>query len=241
MLAVILAGGKGTRMKSDVPKCMVPILGKPMIYYLIETLKELKVDKIYIVVSYKKEIIKNSIKEEVIFVEQKKPLGTADAVKSCKKVLEKINDNVLILAADMPLIKKEVLIELINNHLIKNNDLTILSTTVTNPIGLGRIIRKENKVVKITEEKDLKKEEIINEVNTSVYCIKSKVLIDNIDRIDNHNQSKEYYLTDIVELLSTNYKVDVYNTEYTYHLQGINDCETLKELESKMGIYERIN
>jgi bifunctional UDP-N-acetylglucosamine pyrophosphorylase/glucosamine-1-phosphate N-acetyltransferase len=109
------------------------------------------------------------------------------------------------------------------------------------PIGLGRIIKKNNKIIKITEEKELLTEENINEVNTSVYCIKSKVLMDNIDRINNYNQSSEYYFTDIVELLSTDYRIDVYNTEYTYHLQGINDYQTLKEVERKMRFYERIN
>ncbi len=234
MLAIILAGGKGTRMKSDRPKCLIPLLGKPMISYLIKTLKDMDIDKIYVVVSYKKEMVKENIKERVIFVEQRKPLGTADAVKSCKKEIENMNDNILILAADMPLIKKEVLLELIKKHIVNNNDLTVLSTTIDNPSGLGRIIRKNNKVIKIVEEKELSKKENTNEVNTSVYCIKSKVLINNIDRITNHNQSKEYYFTDIVEILSEDYKIDVYNTHYTYHLQGINDFKTLKELENKM-------
>lgn len=239
MLAIILAGGKGTRMQSDVPKCMITLSGRPMINYLIETLESLKVDNIYVVICYKKEIIKESIKEKVIFVEQNKPLGTADAVKSCKRVLENINDNILILAADMPLIKKEILLDLINNHLKNNNDLTILSTTLDDPIGMGRIIRKNNKIIKITEEKELLNNKKINEVNTSVYCIKSEVLMDNIDRINNHNQSREYYFTDIVEVLANNYKIDVYNTKYTYHLQGINDVITLKEVEDKMRLYER--
>lgn len=234
MLAIILAGGKGTRMKSDKPKCLMPLLGKPMISYLIKTLNNMYMDKIYVVVGYQKEIVKENIKEEVVFVEQNKPLGTADAVKSCKKEIENIDDNILILAADMPLIKKEVLLELINKHILNKNDLTILSTTVDNPSGLGRIIRRNNKVIKVVEEKELSKMENTNEVNTSVYCIKSQVLIDNIDRINNHNKSKEYYFTDIVEILSSNYKIDVYNTQYTYHLQGINDYKTLKELEGKM-------
>jgi bifunctional UDP-N-acetylglucosamine pyrophosphorylase/glucosamine-1-phosphate N-acetyltransferase len=241
MIAIIVAGGKGTRMESDIPKCVVPLLKKPMICYLIETLKQLNIEKIYIVVSYKKEEVKRYIKEKVIFIEQAKPLGTGDAVKSCKNVLVNVDENILILAADMPLIKKEVLTELINTHIMKNNDLTILSTTMDKPIGFGRIIKKNNKIIKITEEKELLTEENINEVNTSVYCIKSKVLMDNIDRINNYNQSSEYYFTDIVELLSTDYRIDVYNTEYTYHLQGINDYQTLKEVERKMRFYERIN
>ena len=189
----------------------------------------------------KKEIIKKTIQEDVIFIEQTNPLGTGDAVKSCKKVLTNINDNILILAADMPLIKKEVLLELINKHLNSHNDLTILSTYMNEPIGLGRIIRKNGKIMKIVEEKELNNNEDIKEVNTSIYCIKSNVLIDNIDRIDNNNQSQEYYFTDIVEILSKEYQIDVYNTEYTYHLQGINDIETLQKLESIMEIYERNN
>ena len=241
MLAIILAGGKGTRMLSDFPKCMVPLCGKPMILYLINTLKEINVDKIYIVVSYKKEIIKKTIQEDVIFIEQTNPLGTADAVKSCKNVLTNINDDILILAADMPLIKKEVLLELMNKHLNSQNDLTILSTYMDEPIGLGRIIRKNGKIMKIVEEKELNNNEDIKEVNTSIYCIKSNVLIDNIDRINNNNRSQEYYFTDIVEILSKEYQIDVYNTEYTYHLQGINDIETLQKLESMMEIYERNN
>lgn len=236
MIGIILAGGKGSRMKTNIPKCIMPLKGKPMLNYLIETLNKIQIDRIYVVVSYQKEMVKKTIKEEVVFVEQKIPLGTAHAVKSCKEVLKNIDDNVLILASDMPLIKQEVLEEFINYHLNKNNDLTILSTIVDNPYGMGRIIKKDEKHIKIIEEKDLTDlEKNIKEVNTSIYCIKSHILLENIDKINNQNQSGEYYLTDIVEIVSNKYQVDIYKTNYTFHLQGINDYETLKQIEDKMG------
>lgn len=235
MIAIILAGGKGTRMKCDVPKCVVPLRNKPMISYLIASLKKLGIEKIYVVVGHKKEEVKKYITDDVIYIEQKKPLGTADAVKSCQKELQKIKDDVLILAADMPLVKKETLADFIQYHQHNLNDLTILSTNIDNPLGFGRIIRTELKEIKIIEEQDLKVEEQdIKEVNTSIYCIKSQVLTKNINAIQKHKLTGEYYLTDLVALISSKYRVDVYNTKYSYHLQGINDYETLKKVEQKM-------
>ena len=239
MNAIILAGGKGTRMNSDIPKCAYPLNNKPMINYLIETLKELKVDNVYVVVGHKKEKLKEVIGEDVEFVEQKEQLGTAHAVMCCRSKLQKKLGVTLILAGDMPLISKDIIEKLITYHQDKTSDLTILSTIMEEPFGMGRIVRDKEQIIKIVEEKEASVEiKQIKEVNTSIYCINNQVLFQNINRIKNNNEKKEYYLTDIVEILSSSKKVYAYLVPYSYHLMGINDIETLKKLEQ---IQEDIN
>lgn len=232
MNAIILAGGKGKRMNSEVPKCANLLRKKPMINYLIETLKELNVDNIYVVVGYKKEKMKEVIKDKVIFIEQIEQLGSAHAVMCCKKELQDKLGETLILAGDTPLVSKEILMELIAYHHQKNDDLTILSTITEEPFGMGRIVREKEQVIRIVEEKEANDEiKQIKEINTSVYCINNQVLFQNINKIKNNNQQQEYYLTDIIEILSSSKKIAAYQVKYSYHLMGINDMETLKRLE----------
>lgn len=236
MNAIVLAGGKGSRMNLDIPKCACLLDNKPMINYLIETLKKMNIENIYIVVGYYKEKIIEIVNEKVVFVVQKEQLGTAHAVRCCEEELKKNDGETLILAGDMPLVSKDLLNNFMNYHIEKKNDLTILSTIMENPTGMGRVIRNEkNQVIKIVEEAEAdEKIKQITEINTSIYCINNQVLFQNIKRIKNNNQQKEYYLTDIVEILSKNKKIETYVVPYSYKLMGINDIATLKKVEKMM-------
>lgn len=236
MYVIILAAGKGTRMKSQLPKCACPLNNKPMINYLLETLKKMNMNNIYIVVGYQKEYMIDIIKEEVFFVEQPEQLGTGHAVLCCTNKMRNLVGDTLILSGDMPLVGKEILSKLIAHHQQQKNDLTILTTKVSNPQGYGRVIRSEDyKVIRIVEEKDTTKtEREVKEINTGIYCINNQILFQNINKITNNNIQKEFYLTDLVEILLKKYQVGVLNVDNSYHLIGINDMETLKKVEKSM-------
>lgn len=234
---IILAAGKGTRMKSDLPKCACEILGKPMISYLIDSCIEAEIDNIIVVVGYKKEIIKEVLKDytNISYAYQEEQLGTGHACKMCKDLLNDAIGSTLIIPGDMPLVGKDNIDYLFEYHENNNLSMTILSSIFENPFSYGRIIRSDNKVVEIIEEKEATEEQkLIKEVNSGLYVVDNNLLFKALDLIDNNNSKNEYYLTDIVKILSKNSKVDAVVCEYDYRLTGINNLETLKFVEERM-------
>ena len=231
---IILAAGKGTRMKSDLPKCACTINNIPMIKYIVDTCRSLSIKNIIIVVGYKKDIIINIFNDydDILFVVQKEQLGTANA---CLTAYDKLKDNfgnTLIIPGDMPLIKKEVIEKLYLYHMSTSNKLTVLSTNIDNPKGYGRIYRENDNVKKIIEEADATlKEKNITEINTGVYLVSNQLLFKSLNLINSNNNQHEYYLTDIVEIINKEYLVGAYLVPYSYHLIGINDYETLNYVE----------
>jgi bifunctional UDP-N-acetylglucosamine pyrophosphorylase/glucosamine-1-phosphate N-acetyltransferase len=231
---IILAAGKGTRMNSELPKCACTINNIPMIKYIIDTCTSLKIKNIIVVVGYKKDSIISIFDEykDIQFVIQKEQLGTADA---CFAAYDKIKDNygnTLIIPGDMPLIKEEVIKELYLYHLSSSNKLTVLSTSVNNPKGYGRIYRENESVKKIIEESDATpKEKSIKEINTGVYLVDNQLLFEALKLINSNNNQHEFYLTDIVEIINNKYLVGAYLVPYSFHLIGVNDYETLNYVE----------
>ncbi len=235
---IILAAGKGTRMKSDIPKVMHKICGLPMLEIVIENANKLKPDNIFVVVGYKKEIIESYFNKKfegkLKFIEQKMQNGTGDAVNSCKEFFNNRNSNVLILCGDMPLVSGESLINFIDFFNENNISLLVMSTFVENPYGYGRIIRDGKNFIKIVEEKDASIEEKkINEINTGIYCVKSDILFNLLEKVDNNNAQGEYYLTDIVETAVKN-KIDVSAVAFgtSEEFIGINSREQLAYAEN---------
>lgn len=237
--AIILAAGKGTRMLSELPKCAYTFYGKPMIVYIINMCKKIQIDDICVVVGHKKESIENLLQDKVKYAYQKEQLGTANAVLAAKDFLEKHNEGItLIFPGDMPLIDGDVINNLIREHIENNNDLTILTTQIKNPTGYGRIIRQDGQIIKIIEEKDADDSvKAINEINTGLYCITTNLLEKALSKVDNNNNKGEYYLTDIVKILSGDKKVKAYLTEYDFKLTGINDLYTLSLVEKEYQKY----
>ena len=224
--AIILAAGRGTRMKSDIPKCAFPILEKPMIQYIMDALDKTKVDKKIVVVGYKKEVFFELLKN-VCFAEQKNQLGTADAVKAAIPYLD--DGITLIIPGDTPLINYERLNSLIEVELTLNKDIALLTTYLDNPTGYGRIVRENGKIIRIAEEKDAYDDEkLIKEVNTGIMVVKNSFLKKAINKIGNNNAKKEYYLTDIVNFTDDITSVILDNNELLY---GINDLYTLSLVE----------
>ena len=228
--AIILAAGKGTRMKVSVPKCAVTLLGKPMVSYLIDALNKTSIDKCICVVGDKKEVFYALLGDKVLYAVQEEQLGTGHAVK-CAKDLIKDDGYTLILPGDTPLIDEDIINGIINEHISNSNDLTIGTIVLDNPFGYGRIVRdSSNKVINITEEKDAdSKTKLIKEINSGLMCVNNKLLFETLDKVKNNNAKKEYYLTDIVSILaSSNHKVGTHIFTEAYKLAGINDLYHLK-------------
>ena len=232
--AIILAAGKGTRMKTELPKCAFPLLKKPMVTYIIEALESISIDQIICVVGHKKEVLQDILKDRVKYAIQEEQLGTGHAVKCA---LDFIDDNgyTIILPGDTPLIDKEILDQLIEVHKSNKNDFTIGTIVLDNPFGFGRIVRdSSNSVLRIVEEKDASEEERkIKEINTGLFLVDNKLLKKALLKIKNNNAKGEYYLTDIVEILSKEAKIGTFTIKDTYKLNGINDLYTLSLVEKQ--------
>jgi bifunctional UDP-N-acetylglucosamine pyrophosphorylase / glucosamine-1-phosphate N-acetyltransferase len=229
---IILAAGKGTRMKSNTPKVLHQLGGKPLLTHVINTTQKLKVQKVHIV--YGKDtsdLPKIFQKNKINWIKQPEQLGTADAVKHALNKVA-VNRKILILYADVPLIKSETLQKLVTT--VKKNEIAILTATLENPASYGRIFRDaEKNIVEIVEAKDASTEKLaIKEINSGIYCLPAKLLKKYLPKIKPHNAQKEYYLTDLIKLAHLD-KVKILSVEpdTTFEIHGINDRSELAALE----------
>ena len=201
---IILAAGKGTRMKSELVKVLHPILGLPMLSYPLElSLKGIKSEKTIVVVGYQAERIKERFgNPKILFALQEEQLGTGHAVLQAIPFLKTFMGTVLILCGDVPLVKVGTLRAFISAYGKSDATLSVLTTEVEDPFGYGRILRNpEGWIEKIVEEKDASKEEkSIREINSGIYCVKASFLMDGLTEIGKDNAQKEYYLTDLVAI-----------------------------------------
>ncbi len=226
---IILAAGKGTRMNSNIPKVFHKVGNLPMIFHVLNVSKLLKPKTISMVISKELDTYKDDIKKKynnVKFVVQEQQLGTADAVRSA--ILEKpiASSKVsLILYGDTPLISYKSLSKSLENFKKTNSDLCVLSMTPPNKNhSYGRLLTKKSRLEKIIEKSELKNNQHYeNLCNTGIMLVKTKHLIEKLKEIKNKNSKKEFYLTDIVEILNNeNYKVS--HLEFPYHeFLGVND------------------
>jgi bifunctional UDP-N-acetylglucosamine pyrophosphorylase/glucosamine-1-phosphate N-acetyltransferase len=204
IVTIILAAGKGTRMKSEMVKVLHPILGLPMLSYPIAlSLNGIKAEKTIAVVGYQADRIKERFKNpQIQFVLQKEQLGTGHAVLQAISFLKTFTGTALILCGDVPLVKADTLRTFIGAFGESHSVLSVLTTVVENPSGYGRILRsREGWLEKIVEEKDASdKERSIREINTGIYCVKAPFLIEGLGEIGKDNAQGEYYLTDLVEI-----------------------------------------
>lgn len=245
-MSIILAAGEGTRMKSDIPKTLHKICGKEMINYIVEAAQNSGIDKNVVVLGHGKETIEKHIKQfGVITIEQPigkdAPYGTGYAVMAAQ---ERINDDdtVLILCADGPLITKETIMNFMDYHKNNNYIASVLTASLNNPKGYGRIIRNEDMSIRnIIEEKDASNEiKKINEINTGIYCFNGKMLKESLKKIDTNNSQNEYYLTDTVKILSKDgYKIGGWVIEDETDIKAVNDRIQLAEVNKLMQ--QRIN
>ncbi|MDR2749180.1 MAG: bifunctional UDP-N-acetylglucosamine diphosphorylase/glucosamine-1-phosphate N-acetyltransferase GlmU [Clostridiales bacterium] len=223
MKAIILAGGAGTRMKSNLPKCLHKVLGRSMIDTVIATAKSAGVEELVVVTGHEGQMLRDSIKESVVFTEQKQQLGTGHAVMTAIDYVSP-EDTVLVLYGDLPLVTHQAIARLAEQHLKEQNAVTVMSTIVDNAFGYGRIIYKHGKFPRIIEQKDLTPQQMeIKEINTGIYLFSGNALLDALPLIRNENAAKEYYLTDALEIIQSNgLKAGVYCCPDPEQFMGVN-------------------
>lgn len=230
--AVILAAGKGTRMKSDLPKVVHTIEGKCLVDYAIDAAigAGADADDICLVVGYKHEVVENSISHKnVKFALQEEQLGTGHAVKCARDFLGD-EGQTLILFGDTPLITAETLNRLAEHHKKNGNTVTVLSAMIDDPTGYGRIIRDaEGRFVKSVEHKDASPEELeSHEINSGMYIFDTKELKEALDKLTPNNAQGEYYLPDTLTIIKNKgLKVDAFALDDPEDITGVNDQEQL--------------
>ncbi len=223
--ALILAAGKGTRMRTEMPKCAFPILKKPMIEYIIENIERSTIDETCVIVGHKKEVLEEILKDRVSYAYQAEQLGTGHAVMSAESVLGDKEGVTFILPGDMPLMEYPLMDKILRSHEEMGNDLTVVSMIMDYPKTYGRIVRDEyGLVTAIVEENDCNEtQKLIKEVNSSVYVINNKLLFKYVKEIKRNERKGEYYLTDIVKLMHQNHKVNTFIVRNPMVTMGIND------------------
>lgn len=229
-VSVILAAGEGTRMKSKKPKVLHEILGRPMLFYVLNSCKHSQVEKNLVVVGHNKEKVRKAFEDEkdVEFIEQpigdNVPYGTGYAVMNALDKIED-DDTVIILNGDTPIISNSTISCFLRYHEERNNDITVLSADMKDPTNYGRIVRDENaNVVAIVEEKDAsEKQKLIREINSGIFAFKGSSLKSALQKIDTDNAANELYITDTLEILVNEGKrVDSFKLRDTREILGVN-------------------
>jgi len=202
-VAVILAAGKGTRMKSKLPKVLHQVAGKSMVRHVADCSLRAGAEKLITIIGFGGAEVKEAMAEFSQIVEQKEQLGTGHAVQQCIPALEEYSGDVVILCGDTPLLRQTTLAKLVEKHQMSGDGATVLTAKLSNPTGYGRIIRQGGQVVAIVEEKDATEEERqVREINTGIYCFKSEKLVEALGSLRNDNAQGEYYLTDTLAYLA---------------------------------------
>ena len=231
--AVVLAAGKGTRMKSEKPKVVHEVLYKPMINHVVDELKALGVDETIVVVGHGAQQVE-AIVDDVTFVYQNEQLGTGHAVLQAKDKLADKEGITLVLCGDAPLVRKETLQGIIDYHQQNHNQATVMSADCDTSTHYGRIIKDNGQVKGIVEFKD------ITEMNTGEYCFDNQALFDALSKVTNQNAQNEYYLTDVIGIMNEQgLKVDAFKIDDFNEVGGINDRVALAE--ATQILRDRIN
>lgn len=233
---VILAAGKGTRMDSELPKVLHLFKGLTLIDHVLNESALLRPAETILVVGFKKEMIisHTSNRKNLKFVEQKEQLGTGHAVLQTKKLLKNKNGHIVILYGDVPNIKSSTLDPIINQHVNEDRGITLISAELENPRGYGRIFKDNNgKLLKIVEEKDCSAEEKkLKEINSGIFILKIPEIFEIIEKINTNNASKEYYLTDIVEIAQDKMEMKAIKIGNSNEILGVNTIDQLEELNN---------
>lgn len=226
--AIILAAGKGTRMKSDLPKVLHKVAGISMLEHVFRSVNAIDPEKTVTVVGHKAELVEQVLAGQTDFVRQTEQLGTGHAVMMAEPVLENLTGQTLVIAGDTPLITGESLKNLIDFHINHKNVATILTAEADNPFGYGRIVRNQHdEVLKIVEQKDASDfEQQIKEINTGTYVFDNARLFEALKNINTNNAQGEYYITDVIGIFRENG-------------EKVGAC-TLKDFDESLGVNDRV-
>lgn len=236
--AVVLAAGKGKRMKSDLPKVLHEIHGRPMVAILLDTLQSLKFDRIVVVIGHKGELVQQALAGyPVTFVWQHEQLGTGHAVKMAHEALADFEGVTLVCAGDVPFLSAASINRLFDVHRQTGAATTCLSAILNDPTGYGRIVRegKTDFMKDIVEHKDASEAiREIREINSGTFCFDNQKLFAVIDEIRSENSQQEYYLTDAVKIMhGKGLKAAVVAVDEPDEVRGVNSREQLEELAAR--------
>jgi bifunctional UDP-N-acetylglucosamine pyrophosphorylase/glucosamine-1-phosphate N-acetyltransferase len=231
--ALVLAAGLGTRMKSSRAKVLHEVMFKPMILHVMDTIKTLNLDHTYVVVGHQREKVAELVgRYPAKCIIQEEQLGTGHAVLSAEKELHSFGGTVLILSGDVPLISTGTLQAMLAAHAQNKPALTIMTTTLDNPSGYGRIMRNsKGGLLGIVEEKDTTDEQKkIKEINAGIYCAEAGFLFDALKKVTTDNKQGEMYLTDIVKIsIDAGLQVEIFSGAISEEVLGINSRSELAE------------
>lgn len=238
--SVILAAGKGTRMKSNTPKVLHKIFEKPLLGYVLDNVKNI-VNESFVIVGHHAEEVTEFVQKNYTSAKtilQSPQLGTGHAVSMACPYLENFDGEVIILCGDTPLITENTLKKFVEYHNSKNSDITVMSTIFENPTNYGRIIRETDNSLKcIVEEKDATEEQkAVKEVNAGIYCLNWGKIKNAFSQLTSNNAQGEYYLTDIIAWgKKNNLNVNAYILENSDEIYGINSRSNLAEATKIMN------
>ena len=236
---IILAAGKGVRMKSDLPKVLHTLNGKPLIGYVLDTVLSLNLKKVAVVVGYQGEKVVDLLKgKDVEVVWQKEQLGTGHAVMQAEPIFHDFDGELLVLCGDVPLLQTETVIELLKTHQQKKAKATVLTAVLEDPKGYGRIVRNKNEVFEsIVEDKDATLEEKkIKEINTGEMCFTAPALFSALKKVKRDNLQKEYYITDVLGILKKGgEKVEALKVQNPWETKGVNSTSELLQMEEYLA------
>ena len=239
---VILAAGQGTRMKSDLPKVLHTIGGRPMLSWVIDAVSASGPDRILVVVGYQADRVRSACAADGIeFVLQREQLGTGHAVMQCRNALDGMDGTVAVLNGDVPCLSTETYEAFVSFHCDEGAAATVLTAIMDDPTGYGRIIRDSSGgLLKIVEHKDATTgERRICEVNSGMFCFDSNRLFSALEKIGTQNAQNEYYLPDVVDLLRrSKLKVSALPVRDSAEVAGVNTVDELAEVRRRMGLGE---
>jgi bifunctional UDP-N-acetylglucosamine pyrophosphorylase/glucosamine-1-phosphate N-acetyltransferase len=242
LAVVILAAGQGTRIKSDLPKVLHPLAGRPLVIYAVETAQALTDVRPVLVVGRGADAVRETVGDRAVFVEQAEQLGTGHAVLQARDVLQSQSDLILVTYADIPLLTVETLRRLVERQQENSGPITLLTFTSADPRGFGRVMRDASgAVVQIVEDAVATPEQLaVRELNAGVYCFDADWLWARVDRIPLSLPKREYYLTDLIGMaVVEGQRVEAVAAEETMEAMGINTRVHLAEAESVLR--RRIN
>lgn len=227
---LILAAGKGTRMKSELPKVLHRVNGKAMLHKILEVVNSLQPEENILILGYKREEILKTL-TSCSYVVQEEQLGTGHAILQAKEKLEQYYGDIMVLCGDTPLLREETLQALYRYHQEQKATTTVLTAIYENPFGYGRILKEDGKVVGIVEEKEATEEQKkIQEVNAGVYCFDSQELWKALAQVNDQNEKGEYYLTDVLSIQAQEgKKVLSYQLQDAQEILGVNSKVELAE------------
>jgi len=235
---LILAAGKGTRMKSDLPKVMHSLAERPVLSYVLDVAKAIGSQGTVVIVGHGADIVRKAFPSpDLTFVRQHQQLGTGHAVLQAKGCFSDYEGIVVILCGDVPLLRPETVSDLVSRHRAEKSALTVLTAVLDDPGTYGRIVKNdEGRVVKIVEQRDATEEEKrIREINTGIYCAGSRFLFSAVEDIGRDNAQGEYYLTDIVGIaVAKGHRVGALVAGDALEVMGINTPDDLAMARRKM-------